>query len=162
MWKVFMVNKWHDEDDAEIDEGKNPEENAGSHCVRRSSFECVLDGKCHAEVAFHTDSSEAEGAVVNGHIEDKARHWAEDVRQVPDHVIHHFLHLKGQEDEEEQVWNGQVKEQDVDRCGFPSHFLAEGVERQDIHREAQDKGDDVDGQTQRFVALLRHGGLWFL
>lgn len=98
-----MVKKWYDEHDAQVDEAKNPEENAGSHRVHGSSLERVLDGKRHAQVAFHTDSSEAEGAVVDSHIEDKARQWAEDIRQVPDHVIHHFMHLKGQEDQEEQV-----------------------------------------------------------
>lgn len=101
--KDIMANIWDDDHNAEIDEGKDPEENAGDHCVHRSSFECVLDGKRHAEVAFNTDSSEAEDAVVDGHVEHEARQWAEDVRQVPDHVIYHFMHLKGQEDEEEQV-----------------------------------------------------------
>lgn len=107
----------------------------------------MLDGKHHPEVALHTDRSETENAVVEGHEEDKARQWAEDVRQVPDHVIVRFLHLKGQEDE------------NVSRCGLLSHFLADSLERQNIRQEGHDKGDDVDWQRQSFLALMHNGGL---
>lgn len=98
-----------------MDEGENPEEDAGGNSVPGSPPQGVLDGESHAQVAFYADRSEEEGAVVDGHVEDEARQWAEGVRHVPQHVIHHFLHLKWQEEEKEEVRDGQVEEKDVDR-----------------------------------------------
>ena len=156
--RVFIADKGHNEDDAQVDEGENPEEDAGGDCIHRSAFQGVLDGEGHAEVALHADGGEEEGAVVDGHVEDEPGQWTEGVGHVPDHAVHHLLHLEGQEEEKEEVGDGQVQEQDVDRCRFLPHFPAERVEGQDVGREAQDKGDDVDGQAQPGVALL-HGGL---
>lgn len=139
-------------------EGQNPDENAGGDCVHRSSLQAVLDGESHTEVAFNADRSEEESAVVNGHVEDEARQRAENVRHVPVHVLHHFVHLEGQEEEEEEVGDGEVEEQDVARGGFAPHFLAERIESEDVGWESQDEGDDVDGQIQRSGRIL-HGGL---
>ena len=116
-----------------------------------------MDGVSHAEVAVHADRREEGGAVVDGHVEDEAGQRAEGVGHVPHHVVHGLLHLKGQEEEEEEVGDGQVEEEDVDRRGLLPHLLAEGVEGEDVGGEAQHEGDDVDGQTQAGVAVL-HGG----
>ncbi len=75
---------------------------------------------------------------------------------IPFHIIGHFLHLKGEEDEEEQVWDDQVKEEDVDGCRLSPDLAAERVEGQDVGREAGDEGDDVDGETQIIITGL-HG-----
>lgn len=155
---VLRADEGHDEHNAQVDEGENPEEDAGGDGIYRSPLQGVLDGESHAQVAFYADRSEEEGAVVDGHVEDEARQRAERVGHVPEHVVHHFLHLEGQEEEKEEVRDGQVEEQDVNGCGFLPHFRAESVEGEDIGREAQHKCNDVDGQTQPSVALL-HGGL---
>ena len=156
--RFVIADKGHNEHDAQVDDGENPEEDAGSDCIHRSALQGVLDREGHAEVALHADGGEEEGAVVDGHIEDEPRQRTEGVGHVPNHAVHHLLHLEGQEEEKEEVGDGQVQEQDVDRCRFLPHFPAESVEGQDVGREAQDEGDDVDGQTQAGVALL-HGGL---
>ncbi len=75
---------------------------------------------------------------------------------IPFHIIGHFLHLKGEEDEEEQVWDDQVKEEDVDGCRLAPDLAAECVEGQDVGREASDEGDDVDGEAQIVITGL-HG-----
>ncbi len=155
---VFRANKGHDEHNAQVDKGENPEEDAGGNGIHRSPLQGVLDGESHAQVALYADGSEEEGAVVDGHIEDETRQMAEQVGQVPVHVVHRFLHLEGQEEEEEEIRDGQVEEQDVNRCGSLPHFLAESVEGEDIGREAQHKGNDIDRQKQPSAALL-HGGL---
>lgn len=153
-----MVKEGHDEHNAQVDEGENPEEDAGGDSVHRPPLQAVLDGISHAQVALYADRSEEEGAVVDGHVEDEARQRAQGVGHVPEHVVHHLLHLEGQEEEEEEVGDGQVQEQDVYRRGFLPHLLAERVEGEDVGGEAQHEGDDVDRQTQPGVALL-HGGL---
>lgn len=139
-------------------EGKNPDEDAGGNCVHRSPLQAVLDGESHTEVAFYADCGEEECAVVNGHVENEARQRAEDERHVPVHVVHPFVHLERKEKEKEEVRDGEVEEQDVARGGFLPHFLAESIESKDIGWESQDKGYDVDGQTQR-SGVIRHGGL---
>lgn len=68
----------------------------------------MLDGESHTQVALNADRSEEEGAVVDGHVEDEARQWAEDIGHFPEHVVHRFLHLEGQEDQKEEVRDGQV------------------------------------------------------
>lgn len=155
--RPFRANKGHNEHNAQMDNGENPEEDAGSDSIYRSSLQAVLDGESHTQVALHTDSGEEESAVVDGHVEDEARQRAEDIGHVPDHAVHHFLHLEGQEEEKEEVRDGQVEEQDVNRCGSLPHFHAKSVEGEDIGREAQHKGKDVDRQTQTSVALLHRG-----
>jgi len=155
---VVGADEGHDEHDAEVDEAENPEEDAGGHGVHRPPLQGVLDGERHAEVALHADRREEEGAVVDGHVEDEAGQRAQGVGHFPQHVVHHLLHLEGQEGEEEEVGDGEVEEQDVDGRGLLLHFLAEGVEGEDVGGEAQHEGEDVDGQTQDGVALL-HGGL---
>lgn len=123
-----MVNKGHDKHNTKLGGGENPEENAGSYSIHRSPLQSVPNGESHTQVALYTDSSEEKGAVVDGHVEDKARQRTEDVGHVPDHVVHCFLHLEGQEEEEEEVGNGQVEEQDVNRGGFLPYFLTKSVE----------------------------------
>lgn len=156
--RAIRANEGHDEDDAQVEEGEDPKEDAGSHSVYRPTLQRVLNGEGHAEVALHTDGREEEGAVVDGHIEDESRQWTEGKRHVPQHVVPRLLHLERQEEEKEEVRDGQVEEQDVDGRGFLPHFPAEGVEGKYISWEARHKGDDVDRQAQPSVALL-HGGL---
>jgi len=141
-----------------MDEGEYPEEDAGSYSIQRSALQGMLYRESYTQIALYTDSSEEEGAVVDGHVEDKARQWAKDVGQVPLHVVHHFLHLERQEEEKEEVRDGQVEEQDVNRCRFLPNLPAEGVEGEDICGKAQYKCNDIDRETQPSVALL-HGGL---
>lgn len=141
-----------------MDEAENPEEDACGDSIHGSPLQGVLDGESDAQVALYADRSEEEGAVVDGHVEDEARQRAEGVGQVPAHVVYHFLHLEGQEEEEEEVRDGQVEEQDINRGGFLPHFLAEGIEGEDVGWEAQHKGNDVDRQTKSSMAHL-HGGL---
>lgn len=117
----------------------------------------MLDGESYAQVALDADGGEEEGAVVDGHVEDKTRDGAESVGQLPLHVVVGLLHLEGQKQQEEEVRDGQVEEEDVDRCGFPPHLLQEGVEGQDICWEAQHKGNDVDRKAQAGVTLLHVG-----
>lgn len=155
---VFSANIRHDVHNAQVQEGKNPDEDAAGDCIHRSPLQAVLDGESHTKVAFYTDCGEEESAVVNGHVEDEARQTAEDERHVPMHVLHHFMHLEGQEEEKEEVRDGEVEEQDVARGGFVPHFLAESIESKDVGWESQDKGNDVDGQSQRSGVIL-HGGL---
>lgn len=93
----------HDVDDAEMEDGKHPNEDAGEHGVDGSSPQGVLDWKRHAEIALHAHRGQEEGAVVDGHVEDKTRQRTQKVVDIPHHIIGHFLHLKGEEDEEEQV-----------------------------------------------------------
>lgn len=155
--RVVRADKGHDEHDAQVQEGEDPEEDAGGNGIHGTALQGVLDGESHAEVALHADRSEEEGAVVNGHVEDEARQRTQQVGHVPEHVVHYFLHLEGQEEEEEEVRDCQVEEQDVDWRGFLPHFLGEGVEGEEISRKAQHKGDNVDGQTQCGVALLHVG-----
>lgn len=114
----------------------------------------MLDRESDAQVPLHTDGSQEESAVVDGHVEDKARQRTEGIGQVPLHVVHGFLHLEGQKQEEEEVRDGQVEQKDVDWCGSLPHFLPKGVEGQDIGGEAQHKGNDVDRETQPSLTLL--------
>lgn len=154
---VFWANEGYNKHNAELGDGKNPEEDAGSHGIHRSPLQSVPNGESHTQVALYADSREEEGAVVDGHVEDKSRQRTQGVGHIPDHAIHRFLHLEGQEEEKEEVRNGQVEEQDVDRCRLLHHFLTESVEGQDVGREAQHECNDVDGETK---FLAPHGGLW--
>lgn len=157
IWRVFSTNKGYYEHNAQVEKGENPEEDAGSDSIHWPSFQGVLDGESHTQVALDTDSSEEESAVVDSHVEDEAWQWAQYIGHVPEHVVHHFLHLERQEQQKKQVRDGQVEEQDVNGCGSLPHFLPKSVEGEDIGWEAQHKGKDINGQTQRCVALL-HGG----
>lgn len=138
-------------------DGEEPEKDAGCNRICGAAPQGVLDGERYAQVALYANSREEEGAVVDGHVEDEARERAKGVGHIPDHVVHHLLHLEGQEEEEEEIRNGQVEKQDVDRPGLLPHFLAESVEGQNVRWEAQHKGDDVDRETQHSVALLHVG-----
>lgn len=153
----FCANERNDKHNAEVGEAENPAEDARGDSVHWSPLQGVLNGERHTQVALDTDGGEEEGAVVDGHVEDEAGQRTEDVGHVPAHVVHHFLHLEGQEEEEEEIGDGQVEEQDVDGHGFLPHFFAEGVEGEEVGREAQHESDDVDRETQPSVALL-HGG----
>lgn len=146
----------HDVDDAEVKDGKHPHEDAGEHGVYGSSPQRVLDRERHAKIALHAHRGQDKGAVVDGHVEDKARQRTQKVVKIPYHIIGHFLHFKGQEDEEEQVWHGEVEKEDVDGSRLPPNLAAERVEGQDIGREAGDEGEDVDGETQMIITDL-HG-----
>lgn len=147
----------HGEYNSHVDKARNPDENAGNDGIHRSPPQGVLNRESSAKVALDTDRSEAEGAVVDGHVEEKANQWTEHVGHIPNHVVHHFLHLEGQEEEKDKVRDGQVKEQDVNRCWFLPDFLGESVESKDIGWEAQDKGNDVDRHTQPSIAVLHDG-----
>lgn len=114
----------------------------------------MLDRERHAKITLHAHRRQEKGTVVDGHVEDKARQWTQKVVNIPFHFIGHFLHFKGQEDEEEQVWDGEVEEEDVDGSRFPPNFAAERVEGQDVGREAGDEGEDVDGETQMIITDL--------
>lgn len=151
---MFLSNKWHYEYNAQVEEGEDPEEDAGSDSINGSTLQGVLDRESDTQVPLYADGSEEESTVVNGHVENKARQWAQGIGQVPLQVVHSFLHLEGQKHEEEEVRDGQVEQKNVDWCGFLLHFLPKGVEGQDIGGEAQHKGDDVDRETQPSVALL--------
>lgn len=152
-----VANKGDDEDDAQLDDGENPEEYASRDGITRSAFQGMLYGERHAEISLHTDRREEERAVVDGHVENEPRQRAEGIGHVPDHAVHHLLHLEGQEEQEEQVRNGQVEKEDVDWRRLLPDLFAEGVEGQDVSGEAQHKGEHIDGQAQTGMALL-HGG----
>lgn len=83
IWRVFRADKGHNEHDAQVDKGENPEEDAGSDSVHRSALQAVLDRESHTEVALDADRSEEESAVVDGHVEDEARQRTEGVGHVP-------------------------------------------------------------------------------
>lgn len=163
IWGVFGAfwigtNKGYDEHDAQVGDGENPEEDTGSDGVHGPPFEGVLDGERDTQVALNADGSEEEGTIVDSHVEDEAREGAEHIGHVPDHIVHYLLHLERQEKKKEEVRDGQIEEEDVDGGGFLPHFPTKSVKGEDVGRETQHKGHDIDRQAQSGVALL-HGGL---
>lgn len=126
-WSI-VANKGDDEDNAQLDDGENPEEDTSRNGITWSAFQGMLYGERHPEISLHADRCEEEGAVVDGHVENEPRQRAKDIGHVPDHAVHYLLHLERQKEQEEQVRNGQVEKEDVDwRCLLPDLF-AEGVE----------------------------------
>lgn len=68
----LWADKGHNEHNAQVDDGENPEEDACGHGVFRPPLQRVLDGESHAEVALHAHRSQEEGASVDGHEENEA------------------------------------------------------------------------------------------
>lgn len=144
-----------DVDEAEVQRGHQPEHDAGYHSVARSAIQGIPEREGDAQVALHAHSSEEQGAVVDGEVEDKTSEGTQQVVQLPVHTIIGLLHFKRQEGEEDEVRDGEVEEEDVYRGGLAMHLAAEGAERQDVGGDPHQEGDDVDGKQQ---AAAQHGG----
>ena len=152
----------NDVDDAQVQGGQDPEEHADQHGIQGPALQFVPDGEGHSQVALHADCRQEERAVVDGGVEDEHRQRAQEMGHGPRHVVRRLLHGEGEEEEEDQVGDGEVEEQDVDGDGFPSELPAEGAEGQNVGWQADQKGDDGDGQDQLGVACQHpgSGGSW--
>lgn len=144
-----------DVDEAEVQRGHQPEHDAGYHSVARSAIQGIPEREGDAQVALHAHSSQEQGAVVDGEVEDETSEGTQQVVQLPVHTIIGLLHFKRQESEEDEVRDGEVEEEDVYRGGLAMHLAAEGAERQDVGGDPHQEGDDVDGKQQ---AAAQHGG----
>ena len=108
----------------------------------------VHDGERHAQVALHTDGRQQQSAVVYGGVEQEVGERAQEIVQLPGHVVQGLLHLEGQEGEEDEVRDGEAEEEHVDGRGLAADLAGEGVEGQDVGGHAHRQGDCVDGDYQ--------------
>ena len=146
----------HDVDDAALSHGDDPDEHTAHHRIQRLSLQFVLDGMGNSQVALNTYGGELQGAVVDGAIEDETRQRAQEVGQVPLHVVDGLLHPEGKEDQEEQVRDGEAYQQDIHGCGTSPYLLDEGIEGNDVGWQPKDERDEVHSKNEVFVFLFQH------
>ena len=125
---VQLGHQRHNVDANEVEGTHHPEEDTGDDGVARPAVPRVHDGERHAQVALHTDGRQQQSAVVYGGVEQEVGERAQEVRQLPGHVVQGLLHLEGQEGEEEEVRDGEAEEEHVDGRGLAVDLAAEGVE----------------------------------
>ena len=136
-----------DEHDAAVGGGEKPDDCAGHHRIERFVKLVVGDGIGHRQVTDHTDSHQQERAGVDSGEEGVGSDGAEELGQVPQHAGGRLVHLERQEEKKEEVGHSQVEQEDVCGSGFVVDLDAEGVKCQDVARQANQEGDDVDRQT---------------